>query len=125
MTLPHGWQSVKTSTSLSCIPLENTQPREIDIEFSANSGVYTFWLLSQARNSESDNLLFRVENSAGDLIAGGRAAVPAGLSREWMRREYTTGDLLTIHLPDRGVNRPILPADDGDQIVVDQNHLTR
>src|SRR5690625_6290196 len=42
MTPPHGWQSVKTSTSLSWIPLENTQPREIDIEFSANSGVYTF-----------------------------------------------------------------------------------
>src|SRR5690625_3774235 len=125
MTLPQGWQSVKTSTSLSWIPLENTQPREIDIEFSANSGVYTFWLLSQARNSGSDNLLFRVENSTGDLIAGGRASVPAGLSREWMSREYTTGDLLTIHLPDRGVYRLFLSVDEGDQIIVDKIHLTR
>src|SRR5690625_3302249 len=125
MTPPHGWQSVKTSTSLSWLPLEDTQPQEFDIEFSAYSGVYTFWLLSQARNSESDNLLCRVANSAGDLSGGCRASVLAVVSRDWMSREFTTGDLITVHLPDRGVYRLFLIADEFDQIIVDKLHLTR
>src|SRR5690625_3101467 len=66
MTPPHGWQSVKTSTSLSWLPLEDTQPQEIDVEVRPDSGVYTSGLVSRARNSESDSLRGRVENSAGD-----------------------------------------------------------
>lgn len=120
-----GWEKVKTSTSVSLTPANHSSLTELAIEFSANSGSYAFWTLSQSIKSESDNLIFRVENEEGDLIAGGRAAVPFGLSREWMSREYTTGDLLTFRIPDRGVYRLILSVGEADEILIDKLHLTR
>lgn len=120
-----GWEKVKTSTSVSLTPANNSNPTELIIEFSAKSGSYTLWILSQSITPDSDNLLFRVENEEGDLIAGGRAAVPFGLSREWMSREYTTGDLLTFRIPDRGLYRFILSVGEADEILIDKLHLTR